>query len=65
MKVTLVRHTSVDVPKGVCYGWTDVSVAASFPQEAEETKNVFQDLNLTKFFLPHFQGRENWLNIVA
>ena len=38
MKVILVRHTSVDVPKGVCYGQTDVPVAATFPEEAETTK---------------------------
>lgn len=39
MIVTLIRHTSVDVPKGVCYGQTDVPVAGTFPQEAEATKN--------------------------
>ena len=27
MKVTLIRHTSVAVEKGVCYGQTDVPVA--------------------------------------
>ncbi len=50
MKVTLVRHTSVDVPKGVCYGWTDVPVAASFPQEAEETKKRISGLKFDKVF---------------
>lgn len=40
MNVTLIRHTSVDVPKGVCYGQTDVPVAASFPEEAEKTKRA-------------------------
>ena len=38
MKVTMIRHTSVDVPKGMCYGWSDVPVAATFEQEAAETK---------------------------
>lgn len=37
MKVTLVRHTSVAVPKGTCYGFSDVPVAETFPQEAAET----------------------------
>lgn len=39
MKITLIRHTSVDVPKGTCYGWSDVPVAETFMQEAEHTKN--------------------------
>ena len=38
MEVILVRHTSVDVPKGTCYGQSDVPVAATFEQEAELTR---------------------------
>lgn len=38
MEVTLVRHTSVGVPKGTCYGWSDVPVAATFEMEATLTK---------------------------
>ena len=38
MEVILIRHTSVDVPKGTCYGHTDVPVAATFEQEAEVTR---------------------------
>lgn len=34
MKVTLIRHTSVAVETGICYGQTDVDVAATFPEEA-------------------------------
>lgn len=37
MEVILIRHTSVDVPKGTCYGQTDVPVRDTFEQEAEET----------------------------
>lgn len=35
MSVTLylVRHTHVDVPSGICYGTTDVSVADTFEEE--------------------------------
>lgn len=36
MKITLIRHTSVDVPKGVCYGQTDVPLNSTFEQEANE-----------------------------
>ncbi|MDR2119038.1 MAG: alpha-ribazole phosphatase [Tannerellaceae bacterium] len=34
MHITLIRHTSVDVPPGVCYGQTDVPLRDSFEQEA-------------------------------
>ena len=35
MDVFLIRHTSVDVPKGFCYGATDVALSDSFAIEAE------------------------------
>lgn len=38
LKVTLIRHTSLAIPSGVCYGQADVDVAESFPQEAAVTK---------------------------
>lgn len=34
MKITLIRHTSVAVEPGICYGCTDVEVAPSFREEA-------------------------------
>lgn len=41
MKITLIRHTSVDVPKGICYGYTDVPLKETFPEEAAVThKNI-------------------------
>lgn len=42
MEIVLVRHTSVDVPKGTCYGWTDVPVRDTFDHEAELTKRELQ-----------------------
>lgn len=38
MEVILIRHTSVGVPKGTCYGWSDVPVAETFETEAAFTK---------------------------
>ena len=35
MEVVLIRHTSVDVPPGVCYGQSDVPLKATFEQEAK------------------------------
>lgn len=43
MKVYLVRHTSVDVAPGTCYGQTDVPLRASFQEEAEACKKALQD----------------------
>ena len=33
MKMTLIRHTALQVPAGVCYGQSDIDVAASFHAE--------------------------------
>ena len=38
MEIYLIRHTSVDVPQGICYGQTDVPLKPSFEQEAETVK---------------------------
>ena len=42
LEIILVRHTSVDVPRGTCYGQTDVPVADSFVQEATLTRQMLQ-----------------------
>ena len=39
MIVTLIRHTSVAVAPGICYGQSDVDVAASFAAEADAVRN--------------------------
>lgn len=38
MELTFVRHTSVDVPPGTCYGQTDVPLKSSFETEAAKVK---------------------------
>lgn len=38
MEISLIRHTSVDVPAGVCYGQTDVPLRATFEEEAALVK---------------------------
>lgn len=35
MNIYLVRHTAVDVPRGICYGQSDVPLRETFAQEAE------------------------------
>ena len=44
MEIVLIRHTSVDVPQGTCYGQTDVPVKTTFEQEAAETKKNLEPL---------------------
>lgn len=40
MEVILIRHTRVDVPRGTCYGQTDVPLAPTFPEEAAATRQA-------------------------
>lgn len=50
MKLIFVRHTSVDVPKGVCYGQTDVPLAASFLQEAGAVREKLKSHKIDKAY---------------
>lgn len=44
MEIILIRHTSVDVPPGICYGQTDVPLKPTFEQEAAVTaENLKKD----------------------
>lgn len=51
MKIYLIRHTSVNVPKGVCYGQTDVPLSTTFEEEAlavkEQLSNISPDVVFT------------------
>ncbi len=38
MKLTLIRHTSLQIPSGICYGQTDVDVGENFWVEANQLK---------------------------
>jgi len=39
MRLTFIRHTSVAVERGVCYGQTDVPVADTFVSEADAVRD--------------------------
>jgi alpha-ribazole phosphatase len=41
----MVRHTSVDVSQGVCYGFSDVSLNSSFEEEATQVKQELEGKN--------------------
>ncbi len=42
MELIMIRHTSVDVPKGTCYGQTDVPLAPTFEEEASTVKAMLK-----------------------
>lgn len=42
MKVTFVRHTAPRVPRGTCYGRTDVPLAETFLKEVIEVRNKLE-----------------------
>jgi alpha-ribazole phosphatase len=50
MKVYIIRHTSVDVPKGVCYGQTDVPVRETFEEEARQVAANLEGLKFDKVY---------------
>ncbi len=50
MKLFLIRHTSVDSPKGLCYGQTDVGLSSTFPVEAEMVQSSIDDIRLDAVF---------------
>lgn len=45
MEIYLIRHTSVDVPAGYAYGFTDVPLKESFEEEAEIVKKNLSGLS--------------------
>ncbi len=50
MRLVLIRHTSVAVARGVCYGQTDVPLADSFPEEAAEVKESLQKFEFDQVY---------------
>lgn len=50
MKLLFIRHTAVDVEKGICYGQTDVALAESFPDEAENVKEKLSHYSIDYAF---------------
>ncbi|MCC8145388.1 MAG: alpha-ribazole phosphatase [Bacteroidales bacterium] len=50
MKLTAIRHTSVDVPPGVCYGFSDVPLNKSFETEAQIVKQNLNNYTFDKIY---------------
>lgn len=50
IKIYLIRHTSVDVPPGTCYGQTDVPLKQTFPVEARLCQERIKGMQFDKVF---------------
>lgn len=50
MRMTLIRHTSLQIASGVCYGQTDIDVAATFVHEATHAKEKLKHLTFDAVF---------------
>lgn len=50
MKLTLIRHTSVGIQKGICYGSSDVELAVTFPKEAENVQEKLSGENFDQIY---------------
>lgn len=50
MQVYLIRHTRVGVPRGTCYGQTDVPVADTFKEEATITKKKLEGITFDRVY---------------
>ena len=44
MDIYLIRHTNTDTLKGLCYGQSDVALAKSFLEEAQQLQQKLPDL---------------------
>ena len=45
MEIFLIRHTTPDVPKGTCYGATDLGVVETFPEEAAAITSILPPIH--------------------
>lgn len=50
MILTAIRHTSVDVPSGICYGITDVPLAATFQEETAQIQEQMGNRQFNRIY---------------
>lgn len=48
MEIYLIRHTQVNLPEGICYGFSDVDVSENFE---EDTASILKKINIDKSFI--------------
>lgn len=55
MKITLVRHTSLDIAPHICYGQSDVAVSAQFEQERQQLQNKLASYQFDAIYVSPLQ----------
>lgn len=55
MKITLIRHTSLQIAAGICYGQSDIDVGASFWDEANQLKTKLENMQFDAVFCSPLQ----------
>ncbi|WP_394750626.1 alpha-ribazole phosphatase [Spongiimicrobium salis] len=50
MEIYLVRHTTPDIAKGICYGQSDLALVASFPEEYQKIHDQINFDQQTKIY---------------
>ncbi len=68
MKLTLIRHTRLQIAAGICYGQSDIDVAETFIAESEKTRSKLAEMSFDAVYSSPLQRCEklaNALNIGA
>ncbi|MCP4553109.1 MAG: alpha-ribazole phosphatase [Bacteroidetes bacterium] len=50
MDLFFIRHTSVDVPKGLCYGHSNVPLSKSFEVESQQVLSQLKGVNIDRIY---------------
>ncbi|MGB7815363.1 MAG: alpha-ribazole phosphatase [Methylotenera sp.] len=50
MRLYLIRHTSLQIGSGICYGQSDIDVAASFVNEANQLKTKLAEVSFAAVY---------------
>jgi alpha-ribazole phosphatase len=50
LKLTLIRHTSLQIASGICYGHSDIDVAASFASEAANAQAKLAEITFDAIY---------------
>ncbi len=55
MKLTLIRHTSLQIEPGICYGQSDIDVAVSFAAELARTQAKLAEMTFDTIYTSPLQ----------
>lgn len=55
MRLSLIRHTSLAIEPGICYGQSDIDVAASFASESANTQAKLVNLDFNAVYTSPLQ----------